>query len=424
MRRLLLNLILFLSLTSNAFAVGGQTYQPILGHMSSLSATVTGYGIAQGDGAANSLSNEPIRQQIVAIGGKAYNLRVTYSVAPDNGGGTQTQVWTLRINGADTALSCTASEGTATCVNTTDIVTISTGDRWSVEITPSGTPSVGQVHWAFDFIPDTSNYGVYGARMGALLSKTTTTYYSPFASGLNNTTAETSVSMVVPISGTISRLYFRSNLSPNAACADECSWVGTLYVNGSATGITCPITNAGTNCSDLTHTNALVAGDTLSFVVTIVGTVTQTLAQASIGFIIEPARRGDFIFSAISTNSAANGATNYLPVMASNSNWNATETLVDMESKKIVLRDFYGAIGAVAGAGRSWTYTVRNNTASTAGLLTISGASDLTANLTGQSILVNEGEFINWMSVPSGPPANSLRVKLGIAAFVQPRRIW
>lgn len=419
MKRLLLNLILFLSLTSNTFAVGGRASQPILSQSTGVSASATGYSSVQGESSVT--GTETARQAIVPVAGTSRNFAVVLSAAPDNGGGTQSITITLRKNSAATTQTCTVSEANTTCSFTGDL-TWAAGDRWAIQTVPSGTPTVGQANVYFDFIPDTTNYMIYGSKLTSNLPTVTTTYYSPFINGIASTT-EVTVSMVVPLSGTLRNLYFRATSAPNAACADECSWVGTMYLNGSPTAVNCLITNSATNCSDLTHNFAVAAGDVISFKVSTVSTIIGS-ATGMIGFVIEPTLIGGVIFSSLSSNSASSVATNYLGIHSAIPTWNATETLTDMIARPMVMNAVYGIIATAPGAGRSFTYTVNNNTVSTSATIAFSGASQVTNNLTGLSIGVTGGDLLDWQSVPAGTPTGSTRVKLGIATFVQPRRIW
>jgi acyl dehydratase len=57
---------------------------------------------------------------------------------------------------------------------------------------------------------------------------------------------------------------FRASLTPAAAG----NVAMTLYVNGSATNVTCTIAAAQTTCADGTHTAAVSAGDTVAVGVT------------------------------------------------------------------------------------------------------------------------------------------------------------
>lgn len=70
-----------------------------------------------------------------------HSMRVFTTTAPDNGGGTQSWVITLRDDGADTALSCTISETAQDCTDA-DSTTPGNGSLMTISVAPSGTPTL------------------------------------------------------------------------------------------------------------------------------------------------------------------------------------------------------------------------------------------------------------------------------------------
>jgi hypothetical protein len=71
-------------------------------------------------------------------------LRCDLDTAPDNGALVQTYAFTLRKNGADTALTCTISEAETACKDTSNTVTGTPGDRLSIKSVPGLTPVGGR----------------------------------------------------------------------------------------------------------------------------------------------------------------------------------------------------------------------------------------------------------------------------------------
>jgi len=64
----------------------------------------------------------------------AQNLAVRTTVAPGTG---SSMTITLRVNGADTSLSCTVSGTGTTCSNTSATVTVAAGSRLALELSSS-----------------------------------------------------------------------------------------------------------------------------------------------------------------------------------------------------------------------------------------------------------------------------------------------
>lgn len=74
--------------------------------------------------------------------------------SPDNGGGTQSYVLTVRVNAADTALTCTISEADVTCAAVdTDDVAVAALQAVAISSVPSGTPSARTLQCFVSFFP-------------------------------------------------------------------------------------------------------------------------------------------------------------------------------------------------------------------------------------------------------------------------------
>jgi hypothetical protein len=72
---------------------------------------------------------------------------------PNNGGGTQAYVVTVRKNGVDTAITCTISEAARTCSSASSVAFLE-GDLLSVRITAtstSGPVTDGRFTWVATF---------------------------------------------------------------------------------------------------------------------------------------------------------------------------------------------------------------------------------------------------------------------------------
>lgn len=75
--------------------------------------------------------------------------------APDNGGGTQSYTFTVREDGADTALQVVISEATINGTLDTDTVVLSTtpANHVSISSVPAGTPIAQTALCYFSFVP-------------------------------------------------------------------------------------------------------------------------------------------------------------------------------------------------------------------------------------------------------------------------------
>ena len=89
-----------------------------------------------------------------------------------------------------------------------------------------------------------------------------TTYYAPLYGYMAAVqTAQSGVETLITYNTTLKNLYANVNLAPGNTFSD------TIQVNdnGTATGITCTISNTSTTCNDTTHTFNASAGDMITF---------------------------------------------------------------------------------------------------------------------------------------------------------------
>ena len=78
------------------------------------------------------------------VGGTLSGLRVKQDDSPDNGSGTQTNTYTVMINGASTGLTCAISELATTCNDTTHTVSsVAAGSTVSLRLTPTKSAGGG-----------------------------------------------------------------------------------------------------------------------------------------------------------------------------------------------------------------------------------------------------------------------------------------
>lgn len=90
------------------------------------------------------------------ITGTVRGLRILTRTGPDNGAGSQQYTFTLRINGANTAMTCSIAETNTSCADVTHTATINAGDAFTIMAQESGagTPN-NNVTAAWSLIIDT-----------------------------------------------------------------------------------------------------------------------------------------------------------------------------------------------------------------------------------------------------------------------------
>ena len=102
---------------------------------------VTALGIAPPD------ATEADVQIIVPFTGAITNLRAFLGTAPGTG---DARVFTLRVNGADTADVVTISGANTTGVDSAHSVSVTAGDRVTIKSTVTGTPDASVAAFAFE----------------------------------------------------------------------------------------------------------------------------------------------------------------------------------------------------------------------------------------------------------------------------------
>lgn len=68
-------------------------------------------------------------------------------------GSSDSYAFTVRRNGADTAVTCTVSGSASSCVDTSNSVAFAADDTISIKVTPTGTPSARRMGWTGKFVP-------------------------------------------------------------------------------------------------------------------------------------------------------------------------------------------------------------------------------------------------------------------------------
>ena len=99
-----------------------------------------------GDGARS----EAVQQVPSPVSGTIRGLQVRLSGnAGVAGGNVQQYTFVLRINGANTAVTCFIQEASNVCSDLTNTVAISEGDAFALQSTGSGNPTARSVTWSF-----------------------------------------------------------------------------------------------------------------------------------------------------------------------------------------------------------------------------------------------------------------------------------
>lgn len=216
---------------------------------------------------------------------------------------------------------------------------------------------------------------------------------------LSVSSTEANASQVATQSGVLGSLYVSLSAAPGVGN----SRTATIYKNGSATSMTCTISNAATTANDTVHTVSYSAGDTLSVEWNFSGT--PTAAQAAFG--LQADQTGQTLYTSDPLTVLGTGANTYLPLQQGVSA-STTPTVPSVIPTNGTISNMYFKLSGVPGAGKSYTATLVVNGSTTALTCAISGNATTTANDTTDSVSVSAGDTAYWQVTPSGTPTGRL----------------
>lgn len=189
------------------------------------------------------------------------NLRIFSRGASGGSGSTS---FTLRVNGVDSALTCSIAQGLTPPVTGSDLVntvSVSAGDLLSFKYRHSATGSgILEPCVTIEAVPASGARGVLLFASTGGSPSTSTRFLEDYLGGLVNSTLE--VFALVPAAGTLRNLRVRARTAPVGVGS-----IGyTVRVNGVASALACSVSqgaapHAG---SDTVNSVAVVGGDKVS----------------------------------------------------------------------------------------------------------------------------------------------------------------
>lgn len=411
-------LLIFLLLSTSAQA----TLTPVLSFSSNATNLSANQFLSLNTAVAGS-TVESNRYFVAADAMTFNNLNVTLPTAPNNGAGTQSVISTLFVNGSATALTCTISETSTTCADTTNSVNVARGQTVSVKETfsgtPTGSPALGYV--LYNSLNGDNQKSLLGGVGGATnLSAAAVNYVTPFFKA--PTATESEAQFVMPAAGVLQKMYVLLSGAPANGAGTQ-SYTFTVDLGGVAQTTTCTISEAQTTCEDAINNVPVVAGSLVSISVTPSGTPTARLH--TVGMVFASSKPGLSIFSANSSSTGFSASvTNYLSV---NIGANPTATIGNQPSQfppSLYIRNYTVHLftAPANGAGtQSHTFSFRDQTAGadTAATCSISEAStDCSySNNVGLAASIFSGMH---EGIPAGTPVAGMGT-LGIAyTFIAP----
>ncbi len=316
--------------------------QPILGGQvaAPLSNTAIRYAVVMGGGSWS--GTESFAYQVAPTGGSFNKLYVHLLAAPGVG---KSYTFTLMINGAPTALTCTISDNATDGSDLANSISVVAADTVSIRCTPSGTPDVTSAFYYSEFTPTIAGEQI-------IMFKGTANNGTFPIMGSRAANTETKSNQPTPAAGTFSKLYVKTSSAVTAGTKTI-----TLRVNASPTALTCSI-SSGTTGNDIVNSAAVNAGDLLTYSVT----SATGGSLPSISMVFTPTIPNEYIHLGGNINSILSGTTYNVLGGCSSGAYNATESnCPTLFPRLLILKKFYACVQWIQTGALSCQVSVRIN---------------------------------------------------------------
>lgn len=351
--------------------------------------------------AITSQTSESVRNQVVSSGGTFSNLRISLGAAPGSG---KSYTFRLRVNGSNTNIVVTISDTDTTGVDSSNTATVSAGDIVSFSCTPSGTPTAASsVRFCIQFSGSTEKESLLIGGTGSNSHSSGGPYYSNAVSAYSGA-SETGVAdedSVIAVSGTIKNLYVAMSTAPGSGK----SRTFTLMVNGSASSLSCTVSDTSTLANNTSDTVSVSAGDKISIKDTTSGSPTSTSGiKTSLTLVADV--DGQFNISGMVYSTVGTLTTEYLPIASARASGDAvgtsTESSTATITNSVTINAIYVDLTFPPGPSpRQRVFTLRKNSSDTSVACTITSLTK-TGSSTSNSVYFSDGDSLSISNVPSG----------------------
>lgn len=321
---------------------------------------------------------------------------------------------TLVKNDISTAQTCTISSGT-TCSDSAHPISFAAGDRCSMVIIPTSTPTAQsgmQASASFDGTASGDSIllgGQFTLPTSGALNYGTFGYVEP-----NGDNVENNHKIVFPTAGTIDQLYVFTNKSPGAAT----SWTMTARLNGATTTLTCQVAGASaTACNDPSHSLTVAAGDFIDVATQATG-ATNATTNSFWGVRFVPTIPGESVMLS-NTNTSLSAGLNVWNFTGGIGNQSVENTAQAIAPVAFTWEKIYTDFDTAPGSGTSRSWISRVNTVSQSLAATVSDTSTA-AHDTVDTVAVSALSVIDWMTTPTNAPAGSIHIRTSAVMFIAP----
>jgi hypothetical protein len=343
----------------------------------------------------------------VPVAGTFRNLRVRLTQALVTGG--HQFVFTLRKNGADTAMTVTitVATGVANVTDSSNAVTFAAGDTITMKANGGGVAPTRTAIFSLEFEADADDTSIHSfGGVDDALSTTTTRYDSAFDGG-GGWESHTQID-IVAVAGTLTTLNYSLSTAPGSGK----SRTFTIMKNGVAQD-----GSGGTVDTRLTISDAATTG-TSTFSLPLA--VADRLAVRSVPTSSPAASNGCGAVAFVSNSSNTWNVCGHAGVIRNaavtfsrpvgdmhTTIWDATESVLQHDSglTAFSLSGLRVAFATAPGSGNSWQLTLRKNNADTAQTVTLSDTTTVAYAGPANEIALESGDVFSLESTPTSSPA-------------------
>lgn len=215
----------------------------------------TGLGYIAPEGNTGFGTSAPANEILISEAGTLSNLYVTLGAALASG----TRSFTLRVNGVNSALTCTISAGGTAASDTSNSVAVNAGDRLVI-VTGGSAVAITSVGIGMQFTP-TNGDGYSSICCGCPNSPSTTlANYQPIAGSAGGWISTEAGAQIVTTACTLKRLQIRLSTAPGSGN----QWNFNVKVNGAYTGMEVIIAGVGVTTGSVDIDVPVAAGDLIA----------------------------------------------------------------------------------------------------------------------------------------------------------------
>lgn len=292
--------------------------------------------------------------------GTVRNLRWEVDTDPGAGG---SETLALRINGVNSALAATISNGQTSAEDLSDEPTFSAGALLNFEKFETSAPTrFTEMFASVELEFDGAQRGFFGGLTGgSQLDTTGQQFYHPDANAGGGSAAAGDMDIIVPMAMDLEALYFNSG-DPGAGTYEI-----DIFIDGSASGHTqLPLVHSadGTTSVTLDPPIAVTRGQTISLEITGVSSPTAHAASWSIGY----RTKEDMVVAKVmhpAFNSPSTSVAEYHGIEGAFSDWVASESgsgrPQHYRGNRSLWRDLLVEVTDAPGAGASWVVALRED---------------------------------------------------------------